>query len=396
MKKKFSLLLAALFVLLMIPNAALAEDENDVSLAADGAGNTFFEGGLVGQSVALDAYGTGEAVAVFNSQIGESLLLAGRDLTMDATTIGGSLRAAGYSLKLGQVVTAANATLAAYRIDMAQNFSAKGVYAAASQINFDGVCDTLSLAASDVTLGGTVNGNARIYAKTVMIADDANITGTLFVSSVNEPVIPATAHIGSLKFDKIEEEAAVAVTTAARVMSVVRKLLRQVPGAALLAVIFFFAIGKSVKGSGEMLVKKPAPMLLTGLVALVAVPFAAILLFISYIGVSAGFLLLGLYALALVFAVSFCGSSVGMKLLPKLPGVVSCIIGAAAFALAQLIPFVGGLLGFGCMLFTLGYFLQVIYENLQKKPAPNAPNAPDVPETPAVGSVAADPQDKAE
>ena len=375
MKKILRGFLAVLMLaLILVPVAALADGGE-----TDDAGNQFFTETFVGKDVSLDLYGAGETVSVNGCTIGGSAILAGKDLSVNGSTIGGSLRAAAYTVVTGDTAIDANATVAAYEIGFEKGFTAKGVYAAAAKISFDGVCDTLNLTAEDISISGTVNGDAIVSAEHVSVLPGAVITGRLRVSSPNAPIIATGTSLGPVEFEKIEAETAEAVTFAAKALSFLKKLARSLPGAAVLAVIYFFTIGGAVEKSGEMLVKRPAPMLLSGLVALVAAPLAAIFLFISFIGAGAGCLVLMLYALALAFAGSFTGASLGRKFLPKLPGLAAAVIGAAALVLVRNLPIIGGLVGFAAILFTLGYYIQAIYAGFQKEPVTAGANAEEAP-----------------
>lgn len=373
MKKGLTRTLVAmlLLALVMVPALALADSETDT------AGNELFSQDLTGKSIELDAYGTGETVNMQDSTVGASALLAGKDLMVSGSTIGGSLRAAGYNIVVNNTELGANATLAGYSITLGSGTTAKAVYAASNTFTFSGTCDTMGVYANTVTLNGTVNGDAQIYAENVVIGDNAVVTGSLNISAATEPVVPASAKIGALSFTTTETtpenaETAATVSTAVGILGKLKKLIINIPGRMVLAVLYFFTISATVKKSGDMLKKRPAPMLLSGLIAIIAAPIAIVLLLCTVIGIPSAMLLSLLLSIALGFAISFTACAVGQLVFTKLHGLVASIIGVAAFSVLGIVPILGGVLTFACMLYTVGYFIQVIFLNWPRKTAADA------------------------
>ncbi len=368
-------LFALALVLILLPMASLAE--SDALAGQDGAGNLLaVSGGTVGQTIESDLYGLDANVDVTSCQIGESAILAGQNITVNNSTIGGSLRAAGYSISAIDTTVNVNATLAGYSLNMDPGFTARAVYGAAYTIGFSGECETMILCANSVTINGKVNGNANVYANNVVIGPDAQISGTLNVTAANEPIIPATAQVGAVSFTQsVAEDATEVVETVSPILRAIRQLTMMLPGRILLAVLFYFIIRKSVESASNMLKTRPAAVPVTGLVALIVIPIAAVVLLFTYIGVPVGLLLICLYALALAFSVSFAGCMAGRLAFPKLHPLLAYIIGVSALTVLKLIPYLGGLLTFACMLCTLGYFIQAIYLGFGKKSSANSEQA---------------------
>lgn len=369
------LLMLALFIALL-PALANAESETD------GVGNVLADDGSAsGMTIGGDLYGVGQNVDASGTQVAESAILAGQNISVNNSTIGGSLRAAGYQIMAANTAVDVNATIMGYGINMGQGFSAKAVYAAAQSISFAGTCDVLHVAAQNVTVSGTVNGDAHINANTVSILDGAVVTGTLYVTAESEPVVPAGARVGAVSFTKSQtssesETSAASVSTVSKVLGKLSKLIMMLPGRILLAVLYYFVIRKSVDGAAEMAKTRAVAVPVTGFVALISMPIAAIILLCTVIGVPAGVLLLCLYGIALGFAVSFAGCMAGKLVFPKLHTLLSYIIGAGAITLILYVPYVGGIVTFAAMIYTLGYFIQKIYLGFDKKEAVAAPAAP--------------------
>ena len=337
--KKQNLKMLALFVMalvLILPSIALAESEEDT------AGNALFDTSYQGGTVALDLYGTGATVEVSNASVGESAILAGKDITLSGTEIGSSLRAAGYSILATSTKIAANATVAGYSVTLGEGFQAKGVYAAASSVNFSGSCDAFSAFGETVILNGAVSGDAHIYAAHVIIGENAAVSGTLYVESSSEPAIPQSAKIAGYSFQQTESDddsqTAETVSAGGWIVKSLKSLIMLIPGRILLAVLYFFVIGGTLKKSGSMLTTRTAPMLISGLIGLLALPVAAVVLLITYIGIPAGVLLLLLLGLTLGFAFSFTACSVAQLVFPKMHGLLASVIGVTVFSLVGIVP----------------------------------------------------------
>lgn len=380
-------LLAAL-MLALAPTFALAENDSD-ALALDGAGNAFAdESGAVGMTIAGDLYCFGQNVDASNAQIDASAILAGQTVTVNGTRLGGSLRAAGYQISAENTVVDVNATLAAYGIHLGSQFSARAVYAAAQNVTFAGTCQTLGVSAQSVVISGTISGDVNITAGTVTVTDTAVISGNLNVTAKDAPSVASGASVANINFTESETEETghqlAAAATAVGVLAKLGSLLMMLPGRILLAVLYYFIIRKSLDEAADMIQTRPAAMPISGLVALICVPVLAIILMFTYVGVPLGMLLACLYALALAFAVSFAGCMLGRCVFSKLHTLLAYLIGVSALSLIKLIPVVGGVVTFACMLYTLGYFIQKIYLGFGKGHASGVSGStPDPTEEPA-------------
>lgn len=370
-RSMFCLLFVTIFLCIcLIPVAAFAESGDD-------AGNVFsVEESVGGKTIGLDLYAVGKDVSVSNSEVASSALLAGYNVQVNSVAIGGSLRAAGYTLYVDNAQIAANATLAGYSIDIGDQVTARGIYTASSTMRFSGTCDTLTAFGQSVTILGTVNGSVHISADQVYIGDDAVINGTLYVSSTSEPNVASTAKIADMQFEQLHQKYATSAhSTVHPFISTLKKLAWMLSGRVLLAILFFFIIGGSLNRAGTMLSARPWAMPLSGLITLIAAPTAAIILLITVIGVPAGALLLCLYIIAIGFSVSFMGCVGGQLLFPKLHGLLASIIGVCICSIAVIIPYLGGMVRFVCMVYTLGYFVQTIYLQIPKKNSDHRPSS---------------------
>ena len=330
-------------------------------------GNLVAAGKVTGQSIGIDLYAAGETVAVDDCEIGAAALLAGRNINVTSTEIGGSLRAAGFSVNVSDTGIRNNATVAGYTIRFDQNTQMVGAYAAGNDVYFGGTCFDLRIAAQTATISGTVNGDANVYAERVIIEDGAVITGTLHVSANEQPVISSNASIGNVAFQQIVNETAQQHHTASPLLGKLWGGLYMVASRAVLAVLFYFVLRRTTRNAGDMITGRPVAMPVTGLVSLIAVPFAVLLLFITVIGVPAALLMMMMYGAILAFSVSFMGCAAGQRVFSRMHPLVASLIGVAVLSVAQLIPILGIIVTIGCMIYALGYFIQKIYLNFSHK-----------------------------
>ena len=115
-------------------------------------------------------------------------------------------------------------------------------------------------------------------------------------------------------------------------------------------------------------------MLISGFVSLLVLPFALIIMCVSYVGLPlAGFTALILSVL-LFFSRVFTFASIGRYLMffkskKRFSFLVEVILATLPAALIREIPILGGLVGFVCVVYTLGYVVQASYLHLNKKRA---------------------------
>ena len=372
----------------------------------DSAGNVFISDTTsVPQTVERDLYWAGGSRVFDHYQIGKSLLAAGRDITVNESTVGGSLRAAAYSITLNGVDVTDNITAAGYNLQ-ASGVTAGGVYLAGQSLYFSGTADSVNLFGGNVTLDGEVHGDANIYATKVIFGDNLLIDGTLTVHSGSEPALPNGGMVGDFVFIKSESATKINVnvdSTGARIelgdsrdssaavtnpgdaaaeqpvkeksssgfISFLRGLLGQLLLAALLCLLLG---GEELGKPGKMLLTRPFPMLGTGFAGIFMIPGIILMLLFIWLGSPSAGLLAILFAIACIYALIFAGMTLGNTLLPRYTKNkvlnnewVCSLIGALVFWLLRKIPVFGSILQFAALVYTLGYFLQVIYLRLRGK-----------------------------
>ncbi len=371
----------------------------------DSAGNVFISDTTsVPQTVERDLYWAGRSRVFDHYQIGKSLLAAGRDITVNESSVGGSVRAAGYSITLNGVDVTDNITAAGYNLQ-ASGITAAGVYLAGHSLYFSGTADSVNLFGDNVTLDGEIHGDANIYATKVTFGENLLVDGTLTVHSGSEPALPNGAKAGDFVFIKSESATKVdvnidssgphielkdsgvptaAVTTPGEAAAEPVKsrssfdfvsFLRGMIGNLLLAALICLLLGGEELGKpGKMLLKRPFPMLGTGAAGVFVIPGIILVLLFVWSGPSSAGLLAILFAVVCIYALIFTGMTLANTLLPRYTNNkvlnnewICSLIGALVFWLLRKIPVFGSILQFAALIYTLGYFLQVIYLRLRGK-----------------------------
>ncbi|MDO5111935.1 MAG: hypothetical protein Q4E65_06490 [Clostridia bacterium] len=383
------------FVLIFVLAMSVAVSAQ--ALDKDSAGNGVSEAAAIsGETLARDLYWMGQSLSLSNSSVGQSLICAGYDLTVSNTEIGGSVRAAGNMLNFQNTTVENNITAAGNVLSVDGGSRAAGVYMLGSSVTFNGACDTLGAAAGTVNLNGVVNGDVNISADKVVIGPEAVVTGVMTVQASEQPVIPATAQIANLQYkaaavSEDDLESAAQVAAGAAFMHRVTSRVYWVFAVALLAALFVLLIPGSLQGAACMLKHRTLALLLTGLVTLLALPLLLVLLCVTFIGLPVAGLVALLSLTAMLFSVPFAGASASRLVFPKMNVWISSILGAAILSAARIIPFLGGLIAFAAIIYTLGYFVQVCYLRMvNRKPGPvcgSMGSAPVIPAPVLPGSV---------
>lgn len=374
MKKKtiMAVLISSMMALAMCvpafaeePDSAgnIFEAGDNVSLPSD----PFFGAFLCGQSAnasGAKASGSvmaaGQEVNISSSSIGESLYMAGNMVTLSDTDVSGNLYAAGNSITIN-------------------GSNANGVYAAGNMIRFDGETNGLFVGGSQVTVSGTVNGDAVISADTVNISDDAVITGKLTVQSPSEPSVPDGARIGDYSYEVQTEsegdvaEAAVAAGIGALIIKKLTSGLYWIIAMAAFGMLLCWLFNDHLDRAVSWIRTKTGPMIGTGVVSWICIPVAAIVLCITYILAPIGGMLMLAYVLLLCAGLAFTGASLVRLLLPNMNVFLSALIGIAVLEAVRLIPVLGTLVAIAADMYLLGYVVLRVWESrLQKKAETNA------------------------
>ena len=368
-----AVLLTAAAAILLVPHTSVKAEEPAALIDTDytdSVGNRFYSGEATTMNdteVKKDIYMAGNNCQIIGSIIDQDVLVAGYLLSVSDTAIAGSLRAAGYSIDVAGTSVDNNITAAGNSINIGHDVTADAAILFAQSVSFNGTCGDLKVFSENVTIDGTVTGDALISAGKVTIGPNAVIEGTLTVQSTKEPSVDEDASIINLNFEKQTdlENAAEKISIGAKIAHKLLSRLYWIPALVLIAFIFCLVFGKALDGSGTMLMANPAVMLGSGAITLVALPVAILLLCITYIGLPFAGLLTLLILPILFFSVTFTGAAVGRIVFKTLHPWLASLLGTAILVFLKIVPFLGGLLTFACIIFTLGYLIQLCYAGIK-------------------------------
>ncbi|MGI6591424.1 MAG: hypothetical protein ACOX1O_07480 [Eggerthellaceae bacterium] len=352
--------------------------DNAVSVSENARGNIFAAGNSVkfSRTTGPNIFAAGQTVHVLDSAVAYDLFAAGQTVSVDSTIVNGNIFAAAQDISLSGV-------------------RADTIATAGQDINVqaDEVTDA-SLSGQTVTLAGTYEGDVNVDAETVNIDGDVTIKGTLTVASEQEPSIPSTAEIGDYTFQKKQNDDSLAENLGASLavggtlwfvgifIGILAMLL-------LMVVMLAVCTPRPFEDSLDMVKTHPAPMLLSGLIALVAIPIVAILCLFTLIGWRLG-ATLGLLAFIIAtVSATFTAIAIGRLAFPRMKVWLSSLLMVLIFAVALKIPVLGSIVGICCDIYLLGFIIQTYWHWRNEKHEPAGAPLPATPAQTAAGTATA-------
>ena len=205
-------------------------------------------------------------------------------------------------------------------------------------------------AGNRLILDAPVDGNVRYHGAEIELTADAAIGGEAHYTGPSEPERAPGAP--AVEWTEPEPEES---SVFGEVMSV---LTRWGMGLALGLVLVLLASGPL--GAMAAIGGRPLAPLLLGLLLFVGLPFAAILLAITFIGLPLAFAVAALYLFVLYAARVIAAMVIGQAILglasTNMQRIGRIALGLGILVLAVEIPYVGGVLGLLVMFFGLGAF----------------------------------------
>lgn len=297
-------------------------------------------------------------------EVDGDLLALTNELTVKGA-VNGSIRAAAMSMYLNGAVKR-NVTVAGQIVEAGENFSARDVVIAGSQVLYTGTCENLSLYGTTVIIGGTVTGKLICNADTVILLESASFQ-TADISSQHEPVVAknatdpnyqpykASAFSERVRFTKLRSE----------FMDTLMTLPFAAAGTVLLAMFLQLLLKKSSDQLSVQFHERPAPLLLKGLGGLFLLFIAAVFLLASMVATALGLAALLIFILLALVSAAFTAVLLGRLFLAKLNPYLSSALIALAVSVLSVLPFVGSLVQFFCLLVTFGAAWTALFRKKQ-------------------------------
>jgi hypothetical protein len=319
---------------------------------------------VIDQPVGENAVAVGGSVEV-RAPVGERVRAAGGTITIDAP-VGGSFAAAGGDIRVTR-----------------QGVIGQSARLFGGAITIDGhINGNLKASAEKIVINGEVSGDVKAAAEQIVLGPGAKIGGALTYASASELQKGAGATIGGAVTRREslgkERDAALddAPSDARKAMSAVGTVISYLVllgcGALFIAVAPIFSVE-----APDRVKSTPGKSLGIGVLTVIGVPLAAVLLFITLIGIP-----VALLAVAMLPFVLLLGFVVGTlwvaswvpRLLKKPPApTVRGAIGYFAIALAVVmllgkVPAVGGFALFVLLVAGIGAFEVEMYRRLRPGP----------------------------
>ncbi len=281
-------------------------------------------------------------------------------------TVKGSIRAAATELQLDGK-TERNVTVAGQTVETGEHFSAHDVAIAGSQVLFMGECENLSVYGSTVIIGGTVTGKLTCDASTVILLESASFQNA-DISAQHEPVVAKNATDTDYKAYKDSDFAERVRFTKQRseFVNTLVTLPFTAAGTVLLALLLQLLLKKSSDRLSVQFRERPAPFLLKGLAGLFVVPLVSIFLLASAVAAAVGAVALILWVLLCAISTAFAAVLLGRLWLAKQNPYLSSALIAIAISVLSVLPFIGSLVSFFCLLLTFGAAMTVLFRKKQQ------------------------------
>ena len=283
-------------------------------------------------------------------KIDHDLYAAGGSVRLEGEIAGNARMAGGQITISRQARIAGRTTLAGGRVEISGN---TGRY--------------LKVFANKLRLNGEVQGDADLTARSIEIGPAARIMGKLIYRSAKEAKIDPAAQIAG-GTTHLTLEVSKSAAQAGRVALVVFLIFKLVCllGLMLLGMVLILVFPKFAQDAAGTIASDPGKSLALGLALLVTLPFAAMLLMMTVIGIPLGMTVLLFYPLALLIgyltAAYFIGARSAAKLRPGIAmtrgrRILSLVLALLALSIIGLVPILGELVIFIALLAGLGAWM---------------------------------------
>lgn len=276
-----------------------------------------------------DVYLAGSLLDV-SGVVGEDLYLAGAEVSVNGASVGSSLHvgAANFSMDSASVVLG-NVLLGSSNAELNGRVG-RNVFGGAAAMK----------------LNALVEGNVWVGAEAVRTAGDLHVNGDLNYSASDELELDSAVVEGELRYKSVEQAESVR-EVAMQGADVLAKLWGFL-GALVVAWLLIWTWRKPVQKLPTAMKDEFVPVVVAGAVGLIFIPFAAVILMATVIGMPLGFLVLAGYAISLylakIVAAYWGGHLLFVHLLKKkkVSPYWAVALGLVLYYLLLLIPVVGG------------------------------------------------------
>jgi cytoskeletal protein CcmA (bactofilin family) len=337
------------------------------------SGNLYAAGGTVtvNGDVTGDLVVAGGTLLVPGSVEGD-ILAAGGNMSF-LGKVAGDIRAAGGNIVVDSTISG-DAAIAAGTVQLGSDTAVGGDAAfAGGQVVVDGdVAGDLRAVGGRITVNGHVKGSARLEGDEVVLGDHAVVDGDLTYRAKTKVDIAPTAVVGgtTTALPSAAPELPRASFGGLKALLGIWWITKLFMLLALALVGYWFFRSRLPAAARETLAH-PGRMMLYGFIGIVCIPVAAIVLFVTIVGVPLGILLLTSYGALLVAGTAYAAQLAGsilMKVIRRKPTydvtAGSVVLGAIAYEVIKLVPILGWLAAAIVCLMAFGTLLQAVYQTV--------------------------------
>lgn len=356
-------------------------DHDEESVSGQFGSDRFSAGGMVHltEPVAGDALLAGGQVEIA-SEVQGDLVVAGGEVSVGGG-IGDDLYAAGGEVTVDAIV-AGNARVAGGEVEIGPATVIEGgASITGGRVKFDGsVTGYLQATGGDVRLSGTVGGDAMVRSGELHIAPGTRIDGKLVYRGPDAPVVPEGATIaGGVEFHEtsahrwVDRDTHVAVDAGRAVGSMLWFV-----GVFAVAALFTAIFPAFSTQAATMIGRDPWTSLGIGLAVLVCMPFVAVVLLITIIGIPLALLLVPVYLVLMFLGWVTAALFLGERLLEfarrgqpvGIGGRILALLAALiALWLLRRIPYAGPLIGLAALSAGIGALVWQLWSR-RERPSP--------------------------
>jgi cytoskeletal protein CcmA (bactofilin family) len=298
---------------------------------------------------------------VVTGTVDGDLIAAAQQVVVDGT-VNGDVRAAGAVVTVNGHV-GHSVTSLAQQVNVSSSGRVDGSLIAAGETvsAFGQVGRGMTVGGGTIQLGGPVAGNVTAWAQTLSLGPSTRIGGNLEYYSERQLDVPGGTVGGIVQYHQVQREQ--------RQAPLLNGLfdfggLVWLFGSAILGALAIVIAPRASARAAELGRQQPLMTFGLGLLALVAVPLAAVLIGITLVGIPLALALAALYWVGLMVAWPALGLVVGSelaRLVPRrepLPVLGALVVGLIVLHLVTHIPVLGGLVAFLGLTFGLGLIVQ--------------------------------------
>lgn len=313
-----------------------------------------------------DVYAFGNSIGLNGTADGD-ILAFGNEISINSKEVKGSIRGAGRYLNI-LANSVSNITVAGQSIKILEGTVAKGVYIAGETINFLGTAEDLYVAGESVIINGTITGDVKVECSQLTIGENAKIDGKINVKSEKEPEILGDIDASKINFEQINTSNEKSIKSKFSLGGIIVKIISSI----LLALLLVLICRRDLEKTTVNLMMKPWLPFVIGFCTLVVLPIAAILTFITIVGIPIGVVSLIVYGIIIYLSPIVASVVIGKIFMKNINLFLSSIASVVVLRLLLLIPYLGGVLRFICMLLALGVFILEIIDRIKDNNKGNA------------------------